>query len=295
MLNLIIMKKFKNKNIIITGASSGIGRSFALKCGEDGAKIFLAARSKDKLEKVKKIVNKKGSTGIVVPTDVTEDEQIKNLFLRATKNSEKIDFVFNNAGLGFVQPIHKISPQQIHTMINVNITGMIMVTKFASEIMSKQKYGHIVMTSSLAGLITMPQWSVYCATKWAITAFTDSIREELKEFGVKISTLHPGLVKTNFFAKNQANIDLEEIEEQPIITPDQVADAVYQAAFTNQNKIVIPKIAKSYAWIYKYLPNIYKKLLNQASKDMKTTPTDYKSQFSYVNCIQNCDKDNNST
>ncbi len=276
------MKKFKNKNIIITGASSGIGRSFALKCAKDGARIFLASRSKDKLEKVKKEVENRGGIGVVVPTDVTKDEQIKNLFLKATENSEKIDFLFNNAGLGFVQPIHKISPKQIHTMINVNITGMIMVAKYASEIMSKQKYGHIMMTSSLAGLITMPQWSVYCATKWAITAFADSIREELHKFNVKVSTLHPGLVKTNFFSKKQANIDLDEMDDQPIITPDEVAEAVYQAAFTEQNKIVIPKIAKSYAWIYKYLPNISKKLLNQAGEDMKTTPTDYESQFSYI-------------
>ena len=210
--------KFQDKSILITGASSGIGKAVALRVAQDKGTLILAARGEDKLNQVKQEVEKLGAKAYVIPTDVTDAEQVKSLFLKSQELVGNIDAVFNNAGLGHIAKINELTVEQIEQLINVNIKGMILVTKFASEVMTRQQNGHIIMTSSLAGLITLPQWSVYVASKWAITGFADSIRPEMAEYDVKVSTLHPGAVTTEFFDKNKANVDIKDVGEA--ITPD---------------------------------------------------------------------------
>lgn len=246
--------KFKDKTILITGASSGIGKAFALKVAEDGGNLILAARNLDKLNEVKTLAEAKGAKVEVYSVDVTSTDQIRDLFLKATEGDRKLDAVFNNAGLGFIGNIWELKVDEIQKMIDVNVTGMIMVTKFATEVMTRQKDGHIFMTSSLAGLVTLPQWSVYVASKWAITGFADCIRPELKPFNVKVSTLHPGAVKTEFFDKDKANIDAASLGQA--IEASEVADAVYNAFFTNKKKIIVPGIMKSFAMMKRYVPGL---------------------------------------
>lgn len=246
--------KFKDKTILITGASSGIGKAFALKVAEDGGTVILAARNLEKLNEVKSLAEAKGAKVEVYSADVTKIDEIRDLFLKATEGGRKLDAVFNNAGLGFIANIWDLTAEQIEKMISVNVTGMIMVTKFATEVMTRQKDGHIFMTSSLAGLITLPQWSVYVASKWAITGFSDSIRPELKQYNVKVSTLHPGAVKTEFFDKEKANIDAASLGQA--IDASEVAEAVYNAFFTNKKKVIIPGMAKSFAMMKRYLPGV---------------------------------------
>ncbi|MFZ6022461.1 MAG: SDR family NAD(P)-dependent oxidoreductase [Patescibacteria group bacterium] len=276
--------KLQNKTILITGASSGIGRAMALRAAKDGATVVLAARTADKLETVAQEVTALGGTPIVVPTDVTKIEDIRNLFLKATEGGRKLDVVFNNAGLGFIGKIWELPAEQIQTIINVNTTGMILVAKYAAEVMQRQKYGHLVMTSSLAGLITLPEWSVYVASKWAITGFADSIRYELSPEGVLVTTLHPGMVSTDFFAKEKANQDMSKLDPNAL-TADQVAEEVYNALFTKQRKIIIPAMSKNIAFLQKYLPSLKDSLFTTSLGKVdynKTTPQEDEPAFSYV-------------
>lgn len=276
--------KLQNKTILITGASSGIGKAMALRAAKDGATVILAARTADKLESVAQEVTALGGTPIVVPTDVTKIEDIRNLFLKATEGGRKLDVVFNNAGLGYIGKIWELPAEQIQTIINVNTTGMILVAKYAAEVMQRQKYGHLVMTSSLAGLITLPEWSVYVASKWAITGFADSIRYELSPEGVLVTTLHPGMVSTDFFAKEKANQDMSKLDPNAL-TADQVAEEVYNALFTKQRKIIIPAMSKNIAFLQKYLPSLKDSLFTTSLGKVdynKTTPEEDEPAFSYV-------------
>jgi short-subunit dehydrogenase len=278
--------KLQGKTILITGASSGIGRAVALKAAEDKGTVIISARNEDKLNTVKEEVESKGATCIVIPVDVTKPEEIKKLFLEATKENKVIDVVFNNAGLGFIGNIWELTVEQIQTMINVNTTGMILVSKYAAEVMVRQRKGHLIMTSSLAGLIVVPQWSVYCATKWAVTGFADTIRFELKPYNVNVTTLHPGAVKTDFFAKDKADIDIKAMGDA--IPASEVAQAVYDSIFTNTQKILVPKMAKNYALISKYMPGIVQKLIEKQAKDVVYHTEDIKEdepQFSYIQCV----------
>ena len=279
--------KLKGKNVLITGASSGIGKAFALKCANDSCNIFLASRSKGKLEEVKALIEERGSTAVVVPTDVTKAEEVKGLFLEATKDGNTLDVVFNNAGLGHIANIYEQTVEEIESMVDVNVKGVLLVAKYASEVMVKQQYGHLILTSSLAGLITVPSWATYVATKWAITGFTDTIRMELKKYNIKVSSLHPGLVKTEFFEKEKANMSEEELNEQNAVTPEEVADAVYEALFTNKHKILVPSMVKSYAFINKYLPSVAEKLIEMTSKDLEGEPREEdEPEFSYISKVK---------
>jgi len=278
--------KLKDKTILITGASSGIGRAMALRAAKDKGRVILASRNKKKLDEVKGLVEDAGAEAIVIQTDVTKDDDIKNLFLEASKKAKTLDAVFDNAGLGFIGHIYELTYDQIHKMIDVNLTGMIMVAKYASEVMVRQKHGHIVMTSSLAGLITLPQWSVYVATKWGITGFADSIRFELAPHNVRITTLHPGAVKTGFFDKDKANIDISKMGDA--VKPEVIADAVYDALFTDKKKIVIPRLAKNYSLLFKYLPGVVQKLIEKQAKDIEyhEDVNEDEPEFSYVKCVK---------
>jgi short-subunit dehydrogenase len=140
---------------------------------------------------------------------------------------------------------------------------MITTVSLASAYMVKEKSGHIIMTSSLAGLITVPQWSVYCASKWAITGFADGLRTELAKFNITVTSLHPGLVKNEFFEKGKADFDLSGYDT---VTSDDVANAVYEAAFSQQRRIHIPKNVKTYGILYKLFQKPMEKMLVKAFK-----------------------------
>lgn len=245
--------KLTNKTILITGASSGIGKAAALRFSEDKCNLILAARKQPDLDEVKKLCEEKGAKVKTVICDVTKEEDIKNLF----SGTEVIDAVFNNAGIGFIDYIYQQDTSKIKTVLDTNVTGMIMVTRYASEYMMKQKHGHIIMTSSLAGLVPIPKWSVYVASKWAITGFTESIRAELSRFNIKVSSLHPGIIKTEFW--DRGSIDYNPATATSV---EAVANAVYSALFTNKHKIYIPFYVRIVYSTYRWFPWLAQKLIN---------------------------------
>ena len=284
--------KLKDKAVVITGGSSGIGRAFALKAAKDGAKVLIAARGEEKLKKVVEEINDAGGEGFYFKVDVTNAEQVKEMFKYAVEKLGCVDVAFNNAGLGFVKRIFELTDDEISKMVNVNLLGECYVAKYASQVMKEQKNGHIINTSSLAGLLTVPQWSVYVATKWGVTGLTETIRQELKPYNILVSSLHPGAVSTGFFDKDKANIDMSQFEDS--ISPEEVADAVYDAVFTKTRKILVPKMAKSYSFLYTYLPGLTQVLLDRLGKDVKYETEPEESSFGYVkpcpSCVEDFDK-----
>lgn len=272
--------KLKGKSVVITGGSSGIGKAFALRCAQDGAKVLVAARSEDSLKRVVEEIGNTGGKGYYHVTDVTKPDLVKAMFEDALEHMGCVDVVFNNAGLGFVKRIYELSDDEIRKMVDVNVLGVCYVAKYAAQIMKAQKNGHLINTSSLAGLITIPQWSVYVATKWAITGLTDSIRQELEPFNVNVTSLHPGAVNTSFFSEGKANLDISQFEDS--IKPEEVAEAVYDAVFTEQQKILIPSMAKSYSFLYKFLPGLTRKLIERLGSDVQYEDEPEESTFHYV-------------
>lgn len=235
--------KFSNKTVLITGASSGMGRAFAFRIAKDKPKIIIASRKLDELNLLKSELEKLGAEVSVVPTDLRKEDDINNLF----SNIQAIDFVFNNAGLGFEGVSEEIDSEKIDAMVETNFTAMIKVANLSLKIMKPQGYGHIMFTSSVAALFPVPEFAVYSGTKWGITGFADALRFEIKNHNIKITTLHPGVVNTKFFDKESKNYNRG-------LKPEQVANAIYQAAFTNRKRIYIPFYVGVVDFAYKYFP-----------------------------------------
>lgn len=274
--------KLQNKTVLITGASSGIGKGYALRVAKDGATVLLAARRKDKLNEVKSQIEDSGGKAEVYETDVTDKNQVKELFLQATKNGRILDVVFNNAGIGYVGYIYDLPIDEIDKVIDVNVKGMIFVAKYAIEVMTRQKYGHIIFSSSLAGLVTLPQWSVYTATKWAITGFADTIRTELKPFNIFVTTIHPGAVATEFFEPDKANIDVSKMGKA--LSIEEVGEAVYNITLTDKKRLVLPGSSQTFANVYRFFPHLAEKLIENMSKDVEYTERleEDEPDFSYI-------------
>ena len=254
------------KKILITGASSGIGKATAIKFAKelkDQCQLVLIARRKEKLEELKKEIENYSAKAEIIVADLIEKDGVRKTLDTAFEKFEIFDLVFANAGLGFVKTAYEIEDREVEKIIDLNVKSMILTATIASSYMVKEKKGHIIMTSSMAGLIAVPQWSVYCASKWAITGFANGLRMELAPHNILVTSLHPGLVKNEFFGEGKAEVDLNQYDT---VTSDDVANLVYKAAFSKQRQIFIPNNVKTYSLMYKLFPKFTEKLLTKAFK-----------------------------
>lgn len=197
----MISKSFSGNVVILTGASSGIGRHLALKLAEHGARLALAARNVDKLKEVAELCKKRGGLALVVPTDISEHSQCQSLVERTFKEYGQIDTLINNAGISMhsrFDEIHDVTMMQ--KVIGVNFFGSVFCTFFALPYLKKTK-GRLVGISSFSGKFPSPMASGYGASKHAMAGFFDSLRVELKDFGVSVTMVYFSWIKTGISSR----------------------------------------------------------------------------------------------
>jgi 3-oxoacyl-[acyl-carrier protein] reductase len=191
----------KGKVAIITGASLGIGRAIALAFASKGMKVVLAARNKENLQAVAEKIRSEGGEALVCVTDVTEEEQVRNLIETTVGYYGTIDVLVNNAGVGRFKLIQDFSLEDYDFMFDVNVKGLFLCTKHAvPHLLEKgqKEKGKIINIASIAGKTGFKYGTLYSATKFAVVGFTWSLREDLKEKGIAVSTICPGGVNTGF-------------------------------------------------------------------------------------------------
>ena len=188
----------ENKVVIITGASSGIGEATAELLAEKGAKLVLAARRKDKLKELAERIKSKGGEAIYQVTDVTKIEDNKKLVEMAKKAFGKVDVIFLNAGLMPNSPMSALEVENWDKMIDVNIKGVLNGIAAVLPEFTSQKSGHIITTSSVAGLKAYPNCGVYCGTKWAVKAIMETLRMEsaMEGTNIRTATIYPAAVQS---------------------------------------------------------------------------------------------------
>lgn len=187
----------KGQVAVITGASSGIGYATALAVAKAGAKVVAGARRKERLEQLQKEIEKNGGECIAVSCDVTKRNDCENLVDAAIKKWNRIDILINNAGLMPLSFVKNLKIDEWDRMVDVNIKGVLYCTAAVVPHLLKQKSGHIVNISSIAGRVVFPAGSVYCATKYAVRAFSEGLRQELStRNNIRITTIEPGVVAT---------------------------------------------------------------------------------------------------
>ena len=186
----------EGKVIVITGASSGLGEASARLLCAQGASVVLGARRVDRIESLANQLTTSGGKAIAIATDVTQHDQVKRLADAAVRRFGRIDVMLNNAGLMPQAPLERLKIGEWDRMIDVNIKGVLYGIAAALPYMKQQKAGHIVNVSSVAGHKVGPGFAVYAATKHAVRALSEGLRQEVKPYNIRTTVLSPGAVAT---------------------------------------------------------------------------------------------------
>lgn len=188
------MLNVENKVIAITGASSGIGEATAKLLAQNGAKVVLGARRTDKLEKLVKKIHASGGTAEFKAVDVTDRDDVKAFVEFAKDRFGCVDVIFNNAGVMPLSPMDALKVEEWDNMINVNIRGVLNGIAAGLPIMEAQGGGQIINTASIGAHVVVPTAAVYCATKYAVWAISEGLRQESQT--IRVTTISPGVVAT---------------------------------------------------------------------------------------------------
>ena len=194
--------EIKNKVIIVTGASAGIGLATAKLLGNHGGKISLAARSKDKLE----TISKELKDSFVIPTDMSDTESIDTMITEVKKHYGRIDILINNAGQGMYGAIENVNIADYKKIIDLNIIGPLEAMQKVIPIMREQKGGMILNVSSMVSKAYYPYLGAYASTKYALNALSLTARAELEKDNIIVNVMLPGLTETDF-GKNSIKSD----------------------------------------------------------------------------------------
>lgn len=255
------MESLKNKIVLITGASAGIGEATATAFAEQGARLILTARRKDKLDRLAKTLKDQfAAESLCISLDVTRPKDVQKTIEGLPKDWEDIDILVNNAGLGRgVDKIHEAQIGDWEEMIDTNIKGLLYVSRAVIPGMVKRKRGHVINLGSVAGHEVYPGGNVYCATKHAVDALTKGMRMDLVDTPVRISTVDPGLVETDFSIvrfKGDAERAKKPYENiKPLVGAD-IADIIVfvasRPAHVNINEVIVmPKAQASATMVYR--------------------------------------------
>ncbi len=186
----------EGKVVVITGASSGLGEATARLLSAQGASVVLGARRVDRLRSLADGLTGSGGKALAVTTDVTDCDQVKRLVDSAVQAYGRIDVMINNAGLMPQAPLERLKIDEWNRMIDVNIKGVLYGTAAALPYMTQQQAGHIINVSSVAGHKVGPGFAVYAATKHAVRALSEGLRQEVKPDNIRTTVISPGAVDT---------------------------------------------------------------------------------------------------
>jgi short-subunit dehydrogenase len=242
--------KLVGKNVVITGASSGIGRASALEMARRGASVILAARRADRLEEAAAACRALGVSATAFPTDVTMAEDCKRLIAEAGT----VDVLVNNAGFATFDAIADADPAELRAMMETNFFGTVHATQAVLPQMLARGSGTIVNVSSICGIMGYARMGGYCATKFAITGFTEALRDEILPRGVRIALVCPATTESEFFARADRSKMPAAERLLPALSPERVARAVCDAAEDGRYRRILPLLAASYMRLKETFP-----------------------------------------
>jgi short-subunit dehydrogenase len=236
---------FRDQVVIITGASSGIGKALALQLADQGAKVVLAARRIERLEEVMVECIRRGGEALVVPTDISDETQCKKLVEATVAEFGCVDTLINNAGMNVITLFDEFPDLHLfnHTM-NVNFYGAVYTTYYALPYL-KQTKGRVVTVSSMGGKVAIPYNTPYIASKYALHGFYDALRMEVSQHGVSVTVICPYWVVTEF---HEAQMDKDGVPHGPggraiytqkMMTAERCAEIILRAAFKRRRELLM--------------------------------------------------------
>ena len=264
----------KNKVIVITGASSGIGKALVFALAKEGNKLVLASRNKEKLNAVLHKMNAVNISAISIVTDVRKKEDCKNLINKCITEFGRIDVLINNAGISMRALFNESDLEIIDKVMNTNFWGTIFCTKYALPYLL-QSNGSLVGVSSIAGYIGLPERSAYSASKFAMNGFLESVRNENMENDLHVLIACPGFTASNIrkaaLTKDGTPQKESPRNEQKMMTAEKVAKNIICAIDYKKDTLTLSTNGKLAVWLNRFFPKLAKRLVfNHFKKEKKS-------------------------
>jgi short-subunit dehydrogenase len=264
--------RFKEKTIIITGASAGVGAACARAFAAQGANLVLVARGQQGLDLIEEELSTQTRV-LTVAMDVSDTEQCLALFVKAEREFGRIDVLVNNAGMHSRGNLDKISPIDVGAMVDINLRAPMMLSCAVVPYLRQAGSGAIVMIGSLAGMAPLQGAATYSGTKAGLRAFAYALADEMRDTGIYVGVVSPGPIDTGFIMDEIDNVE-DIVFSQPMSSADEVADAVLRIAAGDTLEIPMPaasgrmmNLAYLFPWLRRYLrPKLYAKGLRNKDK-----------------------------
>ena len=233
--------RFDGKTVLVTGASSGIGRESALAFAASGANLVLVARRAAELNRVAAAARRNGAGTLAIPGDVTKLTEVRSCFRKAVARFGRVDIVLNNAGVMIPAKVVDLKRADLQQMLNVNLFGALYVMQEAVHLMRQQGQGHVVNVASLAGRRGITPLGGYCASKFALIGLTEALRMELAGEDIHLSLVLPGVVDTPMASKAQRDPASAGFwPEQLNMPPAWVVAAIFAAIRLRLTEVAVP-------------------------------------------------------
>lgn len=261
---------FKDKTVIITGGSEGVGAATARMFADHGSNLVLVARRKKNLERIAEELRSKTRVEIVA-MDVSDRDACVNLYKKAEFEFGSINILVNNAGFHERGPVESISADDLSSMIDVNLKAPIILCKLAIKYLKEAGGGAIINVASLAGRTPVPGAATYSATKFGLRAFTFALGEELKGSGIKLAVVSPGPIDTGFIMSNM-DIVADVTFSQPMSTADEVAQEILKLVVNNKRERSMPPasgLLSMLAYLFPWLGRALQPLLIRKGRSVK--------------------------
>ena len=269
------MQDFKNKIVIITGGSEGVGAATARKFADAGAKLLLVARSKKNLEKIAEELREKTEVHILA-MDVSDADACVNLFKKAEFEFGEVHILINNAAYHKRGLAESVAAEDLGRMIDVNLKAPIILCRLAIPYLRKATGGAaIINVASLAGRAPISGNATYSASKFGLRAFTFALAEELRETNIKLAAVSPGPIDTAFIMSN-----LDEVADinfsQPVSSPEQVADEIMRLCLNDKRERSMPPIGGAlttvsylFPWLWRNLRPFFERRGRKVKRQLK--------------------------
>jgi len=241
------MASLKDKVAVITGASKGIGRATARRLARDGGRIVGCATSTDLLAELKDRIESDGGDCMVRKCDVADRHDCEHLVKSVQERYGRIDILINNAGIGYSGKVVDLRTDDAEQMVRVNILGVYHMTRAVLPLMIEQQSGDIVNIGSVAGLKYSPGFALYSATKFAVRAFSEALRNEAQAHNIRVVTVHPGMVNTNFFDAFTRDGSPLPVEKERLLKAEDVAETIH-FALTRPDSVGLNELTVRPSW-----------------------------------------------
>ncbi len=270
------MNPFLSKVAVVTGGASGIGRSIGQYLARNGAVVVLADRNLQGVRSLQAAIVSNGGRAEAVGVDVSDEEAVKSLIETTRKEHGRIDYLFNNAGVSVNGEFKDITAEHWRRVMDVNLWGVVYGCRHAYPIMMKQGFGHIVNTASLAGLIPGGLTTTYSASKHAVVGFSLTLRSEARLYGIKVSVLCPGYLRTDIqrttpnvseFMSSKENRAMNE--RMKFLTPEDCIRQIMRGVKRNRGIIVAPNRHRIYWWLNRLFPEFIPSMFTRIILRMK--------------------------